>query len=138
MRQGGSKSGAPLALKIALSASLIIGIVVGGGFFGIRWIIHKAKHIDIWLEDIETGEAFRIVEGGANSSPRFSPDGQHIVYVHSVGSPVKSGSEIRLYSVGDDTSTTLVKDGQLNLHPSWDPHGRAILYASRAGHTTDL
>ncbi len=83
---------------------------------------------DLYTLAIGGGKATRITAGpGYDSQPRYSPDGQRVVFVSD-----RSGSE-NLYAVrpdGQDLRWLTTGKGQTFRSPAWTPDGQYIIAAS--------
>jgi len=86
---------------------------------------------DLYTLPIEGGRATRITEGLAfDAQPRFSPDGQSIVFVSD-----RSGGDnvwtLRL----DFTDTTQISQGNTSLYvsPEWMPDGQHVVVSQSGG-----
>jgi Tol biopolymer transport system component len=75
------------------------------------------------------GEVERLTNNQAvDTSPKFSPDGELIVYTSDLDSP--GFSEIYTLSAADGTITRLTDDQGNNYSPAWSPDGTHIAYLS--------
>jgi dipeptidyl aminopeptidase/acylaminoacyl peptidase len=81
----------------------------------------------IWLSASEGGEAKQLTPGPADSAPRFSPDGQHLLYLSALGGqpaqqwllPLAGGEALQL------------TDLPLGAGPgAWSPDGSMIAYTA--------
>jgi Tol biopolymer transport system component len=85
---------------------------------------------DLYTVPVEGGKATRITQGMAfDAQPRFSPDGETIVFVSD-----RSGGDNVWMIRRDFTDTTQVTQGNTSLYysPEWFPDGKHIV-VSRAG-----
>jgi Tol biopolymer transport system component len=86
---------------------------------------------DLYTLPIEGGKATRITEGMAyDAQPRFSPDGQTIVFVSD-----RSGGDNVWTMRLDFTDTTQVTQGNTSLYvsPEWMPDGQHIVVSHSGG-----
>ena len=86
---------------------------------------------DLYTLPIAGGKATRITEGLAyDAAPRFSPDGQSIVFVSD-----RSGGDNVWIMRLDFTDTTQVTQGNTSLYmsPEWMPDGTHIVVSRAAG-----
>ena len=89
---------------------------------GVPWYAIAA---DIWVTELQTGEASRITEGkGNNWLPRWSPDGARLAFLSDRGTEGKLGPA-RLW-VWERSTGTLRQIGDFELVP----HARAIEWLS--------
>jgi Tol biopolymer transport system component len=63
----------------------------------------------------------------ALSGPRWSPDGQFIVFSRHDNS---GGTSIELLNFESGTIETLLKDEHYNINPTWSPDGNMIIFSS--------
>jgi len=82
---------------------------------------------DIMAVEINPYREVRLVTGGEASYPRFSPDGQRIVYLHKTGTTGVGENVLIIDSDGSNprrlTTTELPK-----MSPKWSPDGRRIAF----------
>ncbi len=91
----------------------------------------------IWLVASQGGEAKQLTPGPADSAPRFSPDGQHLLYLSAQdGKP----AQLWLLPLAGGEATQLT-DLPLGAGPgAWSPDGAVIAYTAlvdRAGPVDD-
>lgn len=80
----------------------------------------------LWLLDRETGIATQLTSGGAmDSRPRWSPDGERIIFVRDDG----ADTWIAEVEVATGSERIVADTEAIELDPSWGPDG-AIWYAS--------
>lgn len=83
----------------------------------------------IWLVDVATGAERPIAtSGGANMSPRWSPDGRRLAFVST---SERNGAQlhVRWMDSGERVKITNLPDGPSNI--AWSPDGRQIAYIMR-------
>jgi hypothetical protein len=73
---------------------------------------------------VRTVESF---SGMRVSGPRWSPDSRRIVF--SVKDR-KGNSAIMLHDAEAESTAVLLKDGYDNIHPTWSPNGRFVIFSS--------
>lgn len=85
----------------------------------------------VYLADITSGRKSPVVtDGSLNSSPSFSPDGQHIVFARSAGSNI----EIFVCDRDGKNLRRLTNSPGIDTNPAWSPSGQEIAFtSSRAG-----
>lgn len=107
---------------------------------GTSWVYRSDRdgHINLWIETIATGEAFRLTNNpnllgsrgyGGIGPGRFSPDGQAIAYscVDAEGR-----SQLCLVNI-DGSQARQLTHGQLEInamYPSWHPSGDRLLFGA--------
>ena len=87
------------------------------------------KHI--WVHDVATGKNTQFTyEGGKDSFPRWSPDGDMLLFLSNRRLPE---SKTQLYVIGTGGGEArLVSDLETGVsNPKWSPDGKAILFSSR-------
>ncbi len=77
--------------------------------------------------DKDTLEVVSGTEGPMLSGPRWSPDGQYIVYSRRDN---RGNTSIELFTVKTKNTTTIVKDRHNNIYPTWSPDGRYVVFTS--------
>jgi len=93
---------------------------------------------DLWMIDADGTELHQLTDTDNvwEGVPSWSPDGQHLVYSHSVGG-VDEGGDVRVLNVEDpDAQQTVVADR--GDWPSWSPDGNTILYSGYVDETSAL
>jgi dipeptidyl aminopeptidase/acylaminoacyl peptidase len=99
----------------------------------------EGHNADIWVVDANGGSPRRISDHDtADTSPRWSPDGQTIAFVSAV--PEKSHAKIWLVPATGGSPSKLAADG-LDVLPSalrWAEHGKALYFESGFHGTTQL
>ena len=87
------------------------------------------KHI--WLHDVATGKNSQFTYGGGKDSfPRWSPDGNRLLFLSSGREPE---SKTQLYVIGiGGGEARLIADLETGVStPKWSPDGKTILFSSR-------
>jgi len=87
------------------------------------------KHI--WVYDVETGKNAQFTYGeGKDSFPRWSPDGDRLLFLSSGREPE---SKTQLYVIGTSGGEArLVADLETGVsNPTWSPDAKHILFSSR-------
>lgn len=128
-----------LSSKVLLISFIIVGVIGGGVFIAIQTLKDKVKNMDIYVEDNQSGKFYPITNEGRNLHPRFSYDGQKIIYSYIPNSG-KSYSEIRTYSVLTMSTTSLLKvnESGFNLSACLSPDSSKVLYIGNENNKTDL
>lgn len=90
---------------------------------------------EVWIRNLMTGTTTRLGNGGAASSPRWSPDGTKIAFIGRIGDSSgvavanADGTGARLLAVTVGTNAVLPRTGE---RLSWSPDGTQIAYTSTA------
>jgi Tol biopolymer transport system component len=71
-------------------------------------------------------EPRRLIEGEILGAPRWSPDGERIVY--------QSGAHLWLVDAAGSNQRQLTTGGGIQRRPAWSPDGAAIVYCQGPGH----
>lgn len=79
---------------------------------------------ELWVADADGARARRLTEGGADSQPGWSSDGQRIVFIRG------SGPRAEIYVIRADGSELhrLTDDALEQTTPRWSPRGGLIAY----------
>ena len=74
------------------------------------------------------------------ADPRFSPDGERIVYVRTSADPMtdRFRGALWLLSADGDDHRPLVQEAASLSWPRWSPDGKRLLYLAQAEETTEL
>lgn len=96
---------------------------------------------DIYVANADGTGSVRITDWiGADNYPRWSPDGQRIVFIRNVGgnSEDRTLQEIFVMNADGSKATRLTTDPYADYFPFWSPDGSRIVYASLREGQTDL
>jgi Tol biopolymer transport system component len=90
-------------------------------------IVHSGD--SIWTENTDGSGGFQVTAGSSDSYPKWSPDGQRIVF-----SRFLSGNSDNSYVVNSDGTglTELMPTGVDAVTPDWSPDGRKIVFQACA------
>jgi dipeptidyl aminopeptidase/acylaminoacyl peptidase len=89
----------------------------------------------IWVHDVATGKDIQFTHGvGKDSFPRWSPDGNRLLFLSSGRQPE---SKTQLYVIGTGGGEArLISDLETGVsNPMWSPDEKAILFSSRVWET---
>ena len=98
----------------------------------VAWVQQQAQEFsndyrrEIWLSPTEGGAAIQLTRGGAESQPRWSPDGKSLVFV----SARNSSAQLYLLPLGapGGEARQLTKQLRGVSQPVWSPDGRHIAF----------
>ncbi len=83
---------------------------------------------DVFLFDMEKRMTRELVQGGKSCRPRFSPDGQSLVYVSSVADG-KGDIWVMAWD-GSGQRRLTERNETYDYFPSWSPDGRQVVFCS--------
>jgi Tol biopolymer transport system component len=129
-RSGSGGRGVSKGLVIALSVVGALAVLVGAAGFWVYRFVQKAGSPVIWVEDLESGDARPLLVEGVAVSPRYSPDGNLLLYQQS--------GELKVLTLSDGTIRTVVEHGRGISSPSWGPGGDRIYYRAEREGRVDL
>jgi len=87
----------------------------------------KKNESDIYAIDLKTRRATKLVSGGINTYPAFSPDGKHLAFRKILG---ELNSEIFVASSDGSDAHNITNHPAFDGWPSWSPGGSQIAFAS--------
>jgi TolB protein len=109
---------------------------LGGGIAGIAeskvyFVSDRSGHKEIWVMDYDGANQRQLTHLGSISlSPRISPDGSRLAF----SSLMKTGWEIKVFSIELNRMVSFPSFGGTNLSPSWSPDGTRLAFSgSRNG-----
>ena len=82
---------------------------------------------DIYILDLATRHATRIITGGVNTYPAFSPDGKRMAFRKILG---EMNSEVFIANADGSAAHNLTNHPAFDGWPSWSPDGSLIAFAS--------
>jgi Tol biopolymer transport system component len=81
---------------------------------------------DIYIASLDGSEIRRVISGGMNTDPDFSPDGKSIVFVSD-----RDGDEdLYLYDITSGGIRRITDNAAQDFAPSFSPDGKEIVYVS--------
>lgn len=128
----GTSAGSARALDEDVFKTLSIGYYNGASLSPDGKTLAYSYNNSIWIKDISTGNAVRIMQEGNNyNNPLWSPDGRRIVYSYYDNS---WRSRIGIYDVKTGGSTPLTADSYVYEDaPSWSSDGNKLAFRSSRG-----
>lgn len=97
---------------------------------------HGTGNFQVWLMNEDGSESRAITTAGSCEQPFWSPDGQRIAISAKLDEP-----HHRIYVMhkdGGDIRAIAQPEGVENVHPTWSPDGRSIVFTSGGGAGTSL
>lgn len=86
----------------------------------------KTDRADIYLGNLDAKDMRKIVSGGMNTDPHFSPDGEFLVYVSN-----RDGDEdLYLYNIEEDQGRRLTDNTAQDFAPCFAPDGKEVVFVS--------
>jgi len=82
---------------------------------------------DIYVLDLATKKATRIITGGVNTYPAFSPDGKRLAFRRILG---ELNSEVFVADADGSHAKNITNHPAFDGWPSWSPDGSRIAFAS--------
>jgi dipeptidyl aminopeptidase/acylaminoacyl peptidase len=87
------------------------------------------KHL--WVHDIDKGKDIQFTYGeGKDSFPRWSPDGDRLLFLSSERQPEKNAQLYVISTSGGEAKLIADLDTGI-INPKWSPDGKTILFSSR-------
>jgi Tol biopolymer transport system component len=83
---------------------------------------------DVFLCDLQAQSIRPLTRGGESCRPRFSPDGEQIVYVSSEADG--KGDIWAVRADGTNSRRLTVRDDSYDYFPSWSPDGTQVVFCS--------
>ncbi|ABF42933.1 WD40-like beta Propeller [Candidatus Koribacter versatilis Ellin345] len=87
----------------------------------------KKNDSDILAMDIATHETTKLISGGVNTFPVWSPDGTKLAFRRMLG---ERNSEVFLANENGSDPKNLTNDPAFDGWPAWSPDGKQIAFAS--------
>jgi len=87
----------------------------------------KKNPAEIYSIDLATRKINKLIEGGVNTYPAWSPDGRKIAFRRMLG---ENNSEVFVANSDGSDALNLTNDPAFDGWPSWSPDGKRIAFAS--------
>jgi len=87
----------------------------------------KKNPAEIYSIDITSKKITKLIEGGVNTYPAWSPDGKRIAFRRMLG---ENNSEVFIANADGGDARNLTNDPAFDGWPSWSPDGTKIAFAS--------
>jgi Tol biopolymer transport system component len=86
----------------------------------------KTDKADIYLGTLDAKNMKKVISGGMNTDPGFSPDGEMLVYVSN-----RDGDEdLYLYNITEDEVRRLTDNTAQDFAPCFAPEGKEVVFVS--------
>jgi Tol biopolymer transport system component len=87
---------------------------------------------NIWVKNLDTDEERQLTSDGNNIRPRWSPDGQWLLFQKTM--PVDGGfTQVSLWTMRNDGSGATEIDAGQTYPPVWSPRENRLAYATAGG-----
>lgn len=90
----------------------------------------KKNPSEIFSIDVASGKITRLIEGGVNTYPVWSPDGSKLAFRRMLG---ETNSEVFVAGADGKNARNLTNDPAFDGWPAWSPDGKKIAFASNRG-----
>jgi TolB protein len=87
----------------------------------------KKNDSDIYVIDIASRRAEKLISGGVNTYPAWSPDGKQIAFRRMLG---ETNSQVFIANSDGSNARNLTNDPAFDGWPAWSPDGTKIAFAS--------
>jgi TolB protein len=87
----------------------------------------KKNPAEIYSIEISSRKIAKLIEGGVNTYPAWSPDGKRIAFRRMLG---ESNSEVFVANADGTEARNLTNDPAFDGWPAWSPDGTKIAFAS--------
>jgi TolB protein len=106
----------------------------------VAWIADMRERMPIMVTDIESGESKELTpeKSTNNESPRWSPDGRHIVFASTRASIEVPHNDIFVMDADGSNVRNLSRHAGDDFNPKWSADGRSIVFASLRSGTSQL
>lgn len=95
----------------------------------------KKNPAEIYSIDVTTRKITKLIEGGVNTYPAWSPDGKFLAFRRMLG---ETNSEVFLAGADGTNAHNLTNHPAFDGWPAWSPDGRHIAFASNRGASYEI
>src|SRR5947209_1009045 len=92
----------------------------------------KKNVSDIYLIDVASHKNEKLIGGGVNTYPVFSPDGTKLAFRRMLG---EMNSEVFVADSDGSDQRNLTNNPAFDGWPAWSPDGKQIVFASNRGNS---
>jgi TolB protein len=94
----------------------------------------KKNDAEIYTIDLATRHVTKVIEGGVNTFPVWSPDAKKIAFRRMLG----ENSEVFVANADGSAARNLTNDPAFDGWPDWSPDGSMIAFASNRGRSYEI
>jgi len=94
----------------------------------------KKNDAEIYSVDLATRHVTKLIEGGVNTYPVWSPNGKKIAFRRMLG----DNSEVFVANANGSEARNLTNDPAFDGWPDWSPDGSKIAFASNRGRSYEI
>jgi TolB protein len=95
----------------------------------------KKNDSDIYVIDLATRRAEKIITGGVNTYPAWSPDGKRMAFRRMLG---EANSEVFIANSDGSDAHNVTNDPAFDGWPAWSPDGTRIAFASNRNRNYEI
>lgn len=92
----------------------------------------KKNDSDIYAIDVATRQNEKLISGGVNTYPVFSPDGRKMAFRRMLG---ETNSEVFVANSDGTDAHNITNNPAFDGWPAWSPDGKQIAFASNRGNS---
>lgn len=117
----------PTWLKVVLGVVGALAALLAALAGFLYWLISVESRMQVWVEDIETGQARQVSREGVNDWPSLAPDGERLAYTH-VARHGASAGDVRICSLTDGRTLAALQVRKPAMSPTWDTAGVRLAF----------
>ena len=95
----------------------------------------KKNDSDIYVIDIASRQTVKLITGGVNTYPAWSPDGRRLAFRRMLG---ETNSEVFIANKDGSDARNLTNNAAFDGWPSWSPDGTKIAFASNRNRNYEI